>query len=59
VTYHHTTLTATGRGAYIVGASNAGNKAKLICGVAVMAVFLVTVNRVFWRRLYKLAETRY
>jgi NitT/TauT family transport system permease protein len=59
VTYHHTTLTATGLGAYIVAASNAGNKAKLICGVAVMAVFVVTVNRLFWRRLYRLAETRY
>jgi NitT/TauT family transport system permease protein len=59
VTYHHTTLTATGLGAYIVSASNAGDKAKLICGVAVMAVFVVTVNRVFWRRLYRLAETRY
>jgi NitT/TauT family transport system permease protein len=59
VTYHHTTLTATGLGAYIVAASNAGNKARLICGVAVMAVFVVTVNRLFWRRLYRLAETRY
>ena len=59
VTYHHTTLTATGLGAYIVGASNAGDKAKLICGVAVMAVIVVTVNRLFWRRLYRLAETRY
>jgi NitT/TauT family transport system permease protein len=59
VTYHHTTLTATGLGAYIVSASNAGNKAKLICGVAVMAIFVVTVNRLFWRRLYRLAETRY
>jgi len=59
VTYHHTTLTATGLGAYIVGASNGGDKAKLICGVAVMAVYVVTVNRVFWRRLYKLAESRY
>ena len=59
VTYHHTTLTATGLGAYIVSASNAGNKARLICGVAVMAIFVVTVNRLFWRRLYRLAETRY
>ena len=59
VTYHHTTLTATGLGAYIVDASNAGDKAKLICGVAVMAVFVVTANHVFWRRLYRLAETRY
>ncbi len=59
VTYHHTTLTATGLGAYIVQASNAGNTAKLICGVAVMAVFVVVVNRLVWRRLYRLAENRY
>jgi NitT/TauT family transport system permease protein len=59
VTYHHTTLTAYGLGAYIVAASNAGDKAKLICGVAVMAIYVVTVNRFFWRRLYRLAETRY
>jgi NitT/TauT family transport system permease protein len=59
VTYHHTTLTATGLGAYIVAASNAGNKARLLCGVAVMAVFVVTVNRLFWRRLYRLAQARY
>jgi NitT/TauT family transport system permease protein len=59
VTYHHTTLTATGLGAYIVSASNAGNKARLLCGVAMMAVFVVVVNRLFWRRLYRLAESRY
>ncbi|HYB24874.1 MAG TPA: ABC transporter permease subunit, partial [Solirubrobacteraceae bacterium] len=59
VTYHHTTLTATGLGAYIVSASNAGDKAKLLCGVAMMSVIVVTVNRLFWRRLYRLAEARY
>jgi NitT/TauT family transport system permease protein len=59
VRYHNTTLTATGLGAYIVEASNAGDKAKLICGVAVMAVYVVVVNRLLWRRLYHLAETRY
>jgi NitT/TauT family transport system permease protein len=59
VTYHHTTLTATGLGAYIVEASNGGDKAKLLCGVAVMAVYVVVVNRLLWRRLYRLAETRY
>ncbi len=59
VTYHHTTLTAFGLGAYITEASNAGNKAKLICGVAVMAIYVVAANRIFWRRLYRLAETRY
>jgi NitT/TauT family transport system permease protein len=59
VTYHHTTLTAFGLGAYIVQASNAGNKAALICGVAVMSVYVVAVNRLLWRRMYRLAETRY
>jgi len=59
VTYHHTTLTAYGLGAYIVKASNEGNKAKLICGVAVMSVYVVVVNRLLWRRLYRLSETRY
>jgi NitT/TauT family transport system permease protein len=59
VTYHHTTLSATGLGAYIVDATNSGNKAKLICGIGVMAVYVVGVNRLFWRRLYRLAETRY
>jgi NitT/TauT family transport system permease protein len=59
VSYHHSTLIATGLGAYIVEASNAGNKARLICGVAVMSVYVVVANRLFWRRLYRLAETRY
>jgi NitT/TauT family transport system permease protein len=59
VTYHHTTLTATGLGAYIVQASDTGNKAKLICGIGVMAIYVVGLNRLFWRRLYRLAETRY
>jgi NitT/TauT family transport system permease protein len=59
VTYHHTTLTAYGLGAYIVNASHADNKAELICGVAVMSVYVVVVNRLLWRRLYHLAETRY
>jgi NitT/TauT family transport system permease protein len=59
VTYHHTTLSATGLGAYIVHATDDGNKAKLICGIGVMAIYVVGVNRLFWRRLYRLAETRY
>jgi NitT/TauT family transport system permease protein len=59
VTYHRTTLAATGLGAYIVHASDTGNKAKLICGVAVMSVYVVVVNRLLWRRLYRLSETRY
>lgn len=54
---HH--LQATGLGAYIADASNAGNFAKVLTGVVVMSAFVVTANRVFWRRLYRLAETRF
>jgi NitT/TauT family transport system permease protein len=57
VTYKHTTLTAYGLGAYIV--QNTGNHARLLCGIAVMSLYVVVVNRLLWRRLYHLAETRY
>ena len=30
----------------------------LIAGGIVMSVFVVVVNRLFWRRLYRLAETQ-
>ncbi|WP_018566684.1 ABC transporter permease [Streptomyces sp. PsTaAH-124] len=54
-----TTLTATGLGAYIAHATEAGNFPKLIAGVAVMSLYVVSLNRFFWRRLYRLAESRY
>ena len=57
VQYHHTTLTATGLGAYIV--ENTANHARLLCGIAVMSTYVVATNRLLWRRLYRLAETRY
>jgi NitT/TauT family transport system permease protein len=59
VYYHHHTLTAYGLGAYIVQASEHDNKARLICGVVVMSMYVVGANRLFWRRLYHLAESRY
>jgi NitT/TauT family transport system permease protein len=59
VHYHNTTLTAYGLGAYIVQSSDAGNHARLLAGIAVMCIFVVVVNRLLWRRLYRLAETRY
>jgi NitT/TauT family transport system permease protein len=59
VTYHHSTLIAYGLGSYIVQASDHGNQARLICGVIVMSIYVVGANRLFWRRLYRLAERRY
>jgi len=59
VRYGSTTLTATGLGAYIAHATQAGDFHQVIAGVAVMAFYIVTVNRLFWRRLYDLAERKY
>ncbi|MEV4894374.1 ABC transporter permease subunit, partial [Nonomuraea sp. NPDC055795] len=59
VTFGSTTLTATGLGAYIAHATSAGDHPRLIAGVTVMSLYVVALNRLLWRRLYKLAETRY
>ena len=59
VTYGGTTLTATGLGAYIAEASKAGDFAKILAGVAVMSLYVVGINRLVWRRLYRLAENRF
>jgi NitT/TauT family transport system permease protein len=59
VSYGHTTLTAFGLGAYIAHATATGDFARTFVGVIVMSTFVVGLNRLLWRRLYRLAETRY
>ncbi|MFD8750234.1 ABC transporter permease [Kitasatospora sp. NPDC059577] len=59
VTFGGTTLTATGLGAYIARATERGDHPHLLAGVAVMSLYVVALNRLFWRRLYRLAERRY
>ncbi|MGZ0145959.1 ABC transporter permease [Kribbella sp. WER1] len=59
VSYGSTTLTATGLGAYIARSTETGDFAKTLVGVTVMSVYVVGLNRLLWRRLYRLAETRY
>ena len=59
VSYGHHTLVATGLGAYIEQSTATGNFARTLVGVAVMSAYVVGLNRLFWRRLYRLAETRY
>jgi NitT/TauT family transport system permease protein len=54
---HH--LTASGLGAYITDASQTGNFARMLVGIIVMSCYVVGLNRLFWRRLYRLAENRY
>jgi NitT/TauT family transport system permease protein len=59
VSYHGATLTATGLGAYISDATHTGNAGHILIGVGVMSLYVVGLNRLFWRRLYALAERRY
>jgi len=59
VQYGHHTLVAKGLGAYIAQAATVGDFPKVLIGVAVMSVYVVGLNRLVWRRLYHLAETRY
>jgi NitT/TauT family transport system permease protein len=50
------TYTATGLGASISEATNAGDFNKLAASVVVMAVCVVAVNRTFWKRLQTKAD---
>jgi NitT/TauT family transport system permease protein len=59
VAWNHRTLNAYGLGNSIATSSNSGDFALLIAGGIVMSIFVVAANRLFWRRLYKLAERRY
>ena len=59
VSWHHHTLNAFGLGNYIATASAQGKFALLIAGGIVMSAFVVVVNRLFWRRLYRMAESRF
>jgi len=51
--------TTTGLGATISQATDAGNFNLLLAATIMMAATVVTINRLVWRRLYALAETRF
>ena len=53
------TLTAFGLGEQISAATDAGRFAALLLATIVMALMVVTINRLVWRPLYRLAETKY
>jgi NitT/TauT family transport system permease protein len=53
------TFTVTGLGAVISRASEAGNFALLTAGTLAMALVVVAMNRLVWRPLYILSETRF
>jgi len=52
-------FSTTGLGATISKATDQGNFDLLIAATIAMAGIVVTVNRLLWRRMYRLAETRF
>ncbi|HUA19114.1 MAG TPA: ABC transporter permease subunit [Bryobacteraceae bacterium] len=52
-------LSTFGLGAEISSATDSGNFAVLLLSTVVMATLVVSVNRLVWRPLYRLAESRY
>ena len=54
-----TKLKAAGLGAYIAEATAAGDYRRVVLGIGVMSVMVVTLNRTVWRPLYRLAERRF
>jgi NitT/TauT family transport system permease protein len=53
-----THLVAHGLGAYIAEATSRGDAGRIVLGIAVMSVFVLTVNRLLWRPLYAFAARR-
>jgi NitT/TauT family transport system permease protein len=51
-------LTATGLGAYIATATEAGDFPRVVLGIAVMCILVTLFNRVLWRPLYAFGERR-
>ncbi len=59
VSWGTTTLTATGLGSYIAEATFSGDWPRITLGIGMMSLFVVGLNRLLWRKLYQLAESKY
>jgi NitT/TauT family transport system permease protein len=59
IQWGHTTLQASGLGAYIKINTISGNFPAIALGVVVMCLWVTAINLIFWRQLYHYAETRY
>ena len=58
VTWGDTTLQAKGLGSYIAHMTAVGDFPRIALGIGVMCVFVMAMNHLVWRRLYRLAEDR-
>jgi NitT/TauT family transport system permease protein len=54
-----TRVQARGLGAYIAEATTAGDFHRIVLGIGTMCLFVVIINRLFWRPLYYYAERKY
>ncbi len=52
-------LQAKGLGAYIAQQTDAGDFHRIVLGITVMSLFVVVINRLFWRPLYRYAERKF
>jgi NitT/TauT family transport system permease protein len=55
VTWGHTTLEARGLGSYIKQMTDAGDFHRIALGIGIMCIFVMLLNRFFWRKLYLIA----
>jgi NitT/TauT family transport system permease protein len=58
VSWGSTHLRATGLGSYIADATAAGDSARVLLGIMVMSVFVIAINRLLFRPLYRISERR-
>jgi NitT/TauT family transport system permease protein len=58
-TWGDTQVQARGLGAYIAEATTAGDFHRIVLGIGTMSLFVVIINRLFWRPLYYYAERKY
>ena len=59
ISWGNTKLTATGLGAYISESTSQGNFFHTALGIGIMCILVLFFNRLVWRPLYVMAETRY
>jgi NitT/TauT family transport system permease protein len=59
VSYNHKQLIAKGLGSFIALNSGTTHLPELFAGLLVMSLYVTGLNVLVWRRLYKLAETRF
>ena len=59
ITWGNTTLSAPGIGSYITKNTIAGNFPNIALGLVIMVSFVIIINHLLWRPLYKFASTRF